>query len=556
MPYTFFGIGHSFLKMLVFCYTAGAQPRQAILLNEVIDLGEIILKLENVTKVYNNGVVANRDITVDFCKGEIHSIVGENGAGKSTLMNMIFGIQSPSEGTITYKGQPVKFASSMDAIKVGIGMVHQHFMLIPDFTVAESIILGSEPKRGIFIDKKKAIAETRELAKKYNFDVDVTQKISKLSVGAKQKVEILKTLYHKAEVIILDEPTSVLTPQETETLFEELIKFRELGHTILFISHKLGEVKQISDRITVVRGGVCCGTYDAANVSIDELTELIIGRQLAESLDSEKKQAEKTGNVLRVDKVDMRTKTKATLDNISFAVKRGEILGIAGVQGNGQEDLIRVITGLNEGRFTGSILLDDVDIAPYSIKKKRKAGLAYIPEDRMANGTAAGASVSDNIISTYFDRPSLNKGPFMDGKAINAEAERLIEQFSIKTKNAKSKINSLSGGNIQKVVVAREYNTNPVFMIADQPTTGIDVGSAEFIHRELIEMRNKGAGILLVSADLDEVMRLSDRILVMFDGKIVAYFSNLKGLSRSDLGYYMLGIKTQTEEELGGAVND
>lgn len=514
------------------------------------------MQLENVTKIFSNGVVANKDISVDFQRGEIHSIVGENGAGKSTLMKILFGIEQPSAGRVLLKGKEVHFNNSLEAIEAGIGMVHQHFMLIPSFTVADSIILGMEPRKSkLFIDKKTAVQKTREIAEKYNFDVDVTKKISELSVGAKQKVEILKTLYRNAEIIILDEPTSVLTPQETETLFEELEKFRQMGHTIIFISHKLNEVKQISDRITIMRNGESKGTFNNADITMDELTERIIGRELISSYDDKKQQVEDSSKVLSVEGMSLSHSGQSILSDISFAVKRGEIFGIAGVQGNGQDELIRAITGLIEPT-SGKVTLDGRDISALSIKQKREAGLAYVPEDRMADGTAGDASLGDNIISTYFDREELNGKLFMNGAKIDAEASRLINEFSIKAESPAQKIKSLSGGNIQKVVVAREYNTRPKCMITEQPTHGIDIGSAEFIHLQLIDMRNHGAGVLLVSADLDEVMGLADRIIVMYGGRIAAYFPSLKGLTRSELGYYMLGVKTQQPKEIGGALND
>ncbi len=522
----------------------------------MVHLENTILQLENVTKVYSNGVVANKDITVDFQRGEIHSIVGENGAGKSTLMKILFGIEAPSAGKVLLRGKEVHFSSSMEAIEAGIGMVHQHFMLIPSFTVADSIILGMEPRKSkLFIDRNAAIQRTREIAEKYNFDVDVTKKISELSVGAKQKVEILKTLYRNAEIIILDEPTSVLTPQETETLFEELEKFRQMGHTILFISHKLNEVKQISDRITIMRNGESKGTFRNDEITMDELTERIIGRELISSYNDKKQPYAKPSNVLRVEGLSLSHGGQRILDDISFAVRRGEIFGIAGVQGNGQDELIRAIAGLIEPT-SGTVTLDGKDVTALSIKQKREAGLAYVPEDRMVDGTAGNASLGDNIISTYFDRADLNGKLFMNGKKIGEEASRLIRQFSIKAESPAQKIKSLSGGNIQKVVVAREYNTHPKCMIAEQPTHGIDIGSAEFIHLQLIDMRNHGAGILLVSADLDEVMGLADRVIVLYGGKISAYFRSIQNLSRNELGYYMLGVKKQLPEEIGGAIND
>ncbi|MDO4566953.1 MAG: ABC transporter ATP-binding protein [Oscillospiraceae bacterium] len=521
----------------------------------MIELNDIILKVENLTKVYHNGVVANKGVSVDFRRGEIHSVVGENGAGKSTLMKIIFGIENASDGKITYKDKEVHFQSSLDAIKAGIGMVHQHFMLIPSMTVAQNIILGAEPtKSRVFIDYKEAVKKTSELAQKYNFDIDVTKKVSELSVGTKQKVEILKTLYRNAEVIILDEPTSVLTPQETESLFEELGKFRQLGHTIIFISHKLGEVKKISDRITVMRSGVSKGTYNNSDLSLEQLTELIIGRDLAQDYDDRKRQTDGK-QVLRVEGLTIKGRSKNKLDGVSFSVRHGEILGIAGVEGNGQPELIKAITGLmpfDEGR----IRLEDTDIGKYSIHDKRRAGLAFIPEDRMTDGAALNATLAENLVATYFDREDINKKLFMDSQKIDETAKGLIEKFSIKAESPAAKAGSLSGGNIQKAVVARESNTRPVCLIAEQPTHGIDIGSAEFVHQQLIEMRNEGAGILLVSADLDEVMSLSDRILVMYGGSVVAYFPSLKGLSRNELGLYMLGVKRQTPEELGGALDE
>ncbi len=519
-------------------------------------MSETILKLEHITKVYHNGTVANRDVSVAFTKGGIHSIVGENGAGKSTLMNIIFGIENASDGTITYKGEEVHFSSSMDAIKAGIGMVHQHFMLIPTLTVAQNIVLGMEPtKNGIFIDYKSAVEKTRALNEKYDFDIDVTKKVSELSVGEKQKVEILKTLYRDAEVIILDEPTSVLTPQETEKLFRELEGLRQEGHTILFISHKLNEVKQISDTITVMRNGESRGTYNNADITLDDLTSLIIGRELVTGYDDKKTEQAESRPILRVENIKKEVDDIPVLKGISFTVKSGEILGIAGVQGNGQDLLIRAITGLTS-MSEGKIFLDGKDITNMSIKKKRASGIAYIPEDRIEDGSALEASISDNIVSTYYDREPYSGKFFIRQKQIDQEADRLIDTFSIKTQSHKAKISSLSGGNIQKVVVAREYNTKPLCMIAEQPTHGIDIGSAEFVHMRLIDMRNAGAAVLLVSADLDEIMSLSDRILVVYDGQIVGYFKDLKGLTREELGYYMLGVKRHTDEELGGALND
>jgi simple sugar transport system ATP-binding protein len=520
-------------------------------------IGDTILKLDKVTKVYPNGTVANRDINMEFEKGEIHSIVGENGAGKSTLMKMIFGIESPSSGTITYKGQEVHFQSSLDAIKAGIGMVHQHFMLINSFSIVDNIILGDEPTSGAFIDRKEATRITQEVSDKYNFELDVTAKVSSLSVAKKQKVEILKTLYRNAELIILDEPTSVLTLLETEKLFVQLRQFKEQGHTILFISHKLEEVKAISDRISVIRNGVSKGTYRNEELTMEQLTNLIIGRDLESDLEQFKTHEDfNNEKAMIVNDLYMERNGKPALNKISFAVKKGEILGIAGVEGNGQLDLIRCITGLEKTAYTGKITICGKDTTGMNIKGRRDLGMAYIPEDRMGDGIAGPLPISDNMISTYYTRDDVNKGMFMDNKAIDRISDELIETFAVKAENNKVSIDSLSGGNIQKVVVAREYNTHPKFMIAEQPTHGIDIGSAEFVHHKLIELRNEGVGILLVSADLNEVMDLSDRIIVLFDGEIAGYFPNARTVTDQQLGMYMLGASHQTEEEIGGALND
>ena len=513
---------------------------------------DFILKLENITKIYPNGTVANKDINIALKKGEIHSIVGENGAGKSTLMKIIFAIEKQSSGKIYYKGNEINFQNSMDAIQNGIGMVHQHFMLIPSFTVAENIVLGDEPTKGAFIDRKEAIRVTQELAKKYNFDIDVTQKVADLTVSAKQKVEILKTLYRNAEVIILDEPTAVLTPQETEQLFEQLIQFKNMGHTIVFISHKLNEVKQISDRISVIRLGESKGTYDAEGVTIEKLTEMIIGRKLEMNYDEYRKPVSNPEMILDVRNLSYKVHGVSKVENINFSIRGGEILGIAGVQGNGQEELIKSITGLIPFQ-EGTVKLCGKEIQGLGIKAKRDAGMSYIPEDRMIDGCAAGASIQDNLISTLYETDKYSGKFFLKGKEIKDSSLELIQRFSVKTNSEKEKVGALSGGNIQKVVVAREWSAEPKLMIAEQPTRGIDVGSANYIHKELIEMRNNGKGILLVSADLNEVLSLSDRLIVMEEGKIVAYFDSLKGVTENELGLYMLGVEHQSEEEIRGA---
>lgn len=511
-----------------------------------------ILKLENISKIYPNGTVANRNINISFNKGEIHSIVGENGAGKSTLMKIIFGIEKQSEGHIFYKGKEVNFQSSMEAIANGIGMVHQHFMLIPSFTVAQNIVLGAEPEKSKgFIDMQKANEETEALAHEYHFDeIKATDLVADLTVSARQKVEILKTLYRKAEVIILDEPTAVLTPQETVQLFDQLRSFREHGHTIIFISHKLNEVKDISDRITVIRNGETKGTFvNDDSITIDKLTQLIIGRKLESSYDHLRKDAGTHDRILDVQHVSCVENGVTKVNDISFCVHAGQILGVAGVEGNGQEELIDAITGMGvkEG---GTIDLCGKPIDDLSIHDKRLAGLSYIPEDRMSDGVAASASIQDNLISTYYEKPEYSGKVFLHENAIRATAQELMKQFAIKAKNEKEKVSQMSGGNIQKVVVAREWKTAPRCMIAEQPTRGIDIGSADYIHHQLIEMRNEGAAVLLVSADLNEDMSVSDSLIILFEGEIVAYFPDLHGISENELGLYMLGTRKQSKEEI------
>jgi len=515
-------------------------------------MGEAILKLEGITKIYPNGTVANKNVNIELNKGEIHSIVGENGAGKSTLMKIIFAIEKQTSGKIYYRGEEINYQSSMDAIENGIGMVHQHFMLIPSFTVAQNIVLGSEPKNAAFINKKAVIEETQALARQYNFDIDVTEKVANLTVSAKQKVEILKTLYRDAEVIILDEPTAVLTPQETDLLFEQLKKFKETGHTIVFISHKLNEVMHISDRITVIRNGETKGTYGVKDVTMDKLTELIIGRKIENSYDDLKKKLEEKELVLDVNNLYHSDHGITKVNNMNFSIRSGEILGIAGVQGNGQEELIRTITGLMRCQ-SGQVKLMGQEIQKLSILGRRSAGLSYIPEDRMIDGCASEASIQDNMISTIYKRNDLSGKVFLKSKNIRDISKQLIERFSVKTQSEKERVSALSGGNIQKVVVAREWSTKPKLMIAEQPTRGIDVGSANYIHQQLIEMRNEGASILLVSADLNEVLSLSDRLIVMYEGEIVAYFDSLKNVTETQLGLYMLGVEKQTQKEIRGA---
>lgn len=511
---------------------------------------EYILELRDIAKVYDNGVVANKKISVGFREGEIHAIVGENGAGKSTLMKIIFGLIKPSSGQMLYKGEEVSFQSPLDSIEIGIGMVHQHFMLVPSFTVLQNIVLGDEPSRFGFINNRKSKIKAKELAKQYNFQLSMDEKVGNLSVGMKQKVEILKLLYKGAKILILDEPTAVLTPQETEQLFVELKKFKESGHTIIFISHKLNEVKEISDRISVIRKGELISTHNTKDVSLESISELMIGRRVEYAYDHIKKEVSDKKVTLKVENVTLTQGKINLLDNINLIAKSGEILGVVGVEGNGQAELVEVLFGYRQPA-TGSIEVLGKSLVNKKIKDIRDtAKVAYIPEDRMRQGIASTASIKENMISSFYDAKEFNHRFFMNHKSIDSFSESKIEEYGVVCQSKDTEIGSLSGGNIQKVVVARECYADPDFLIAEQPTRGVDVGSASFIHERLIELRNNNKALLLFSADLGEALAVSDKIIVMYEGQIVGFFHDLKNLTESELGLYMLGIKRQSKEEI------
>ncbi|QOR35382.1 ABC transporter ATP-binding protein [Clostridium sp. 'deep sea'] len=517
-------------------------------------MSEYILQLKNVTKVYGNGVVANKDVNFALKKGEIHAVVGENGAGKSTLMKILFGMEQPNGGEILLNGQKTVINDSNKAIELGIGMVHQHFMLVPSFTVSENLLLGLEPNKGLFIDLAKSKQISLDLAKKYNFKIDPDLKAEDLTVGMKQKVEILKVLLRGAKIIILDEPTAVLTPQETVELFVQLKKLKEEGHTIIFISHKLKEVKEISDRVTIIRKGQTKGTFKISEVSERKISNLMVGRDVVLSYD---KPSQKTGDVkLRVNNLSfVSNDNKQILKDISFSVKAGQILGIAGVEGNGQTELINMITR-NKAIQSGKVFVNDELINNLDIISLRNKGFSYIPEDRMSLGIAGSASIEENIITNRILANKMAKKVLLKGKQMAAVSNSLIEQYSVLCSSKNQAVNSLSGGNIQKVVVARECSINPQVLIAEQPTRGVDVGSIEFIHHKLLEMRKNNTAILLVSADLNEVMELSDQIIVMYEGEIVAYFEDSKSLTEEKLGMAMLGIERHTPELIRRAYHD
>ena len=516
-------------------------------------MSDYVLELKDIVKIYGNGVAANKNVSFQLKEGEIHAIVGENGAGKSTLMKILFGMEKPTSGEILFKGKKVEIDSSNKAIEMGIGMVHQHFMLVPSFTIAQNMILGMEPVKGFTIDYNRAITMTEELGKMYNLHVDPNMKVKDLSVGMKQKVEILKALLRGAKILILDEPTAVLTPQETEELFIQLKKLKDKGHTIIFISHKLKEVKNICDRVTIIRKGITKGTYNVSEVTQAEISNLMMGRDIVLKYNKSKREAGKPILKIRGLKCN-NIDDKPLLKNIEFTVNKGKILGIAGIEGNGQRELINIITG-EKRNFDGEVLFKDKNIKSMTIHKLRKNGIAYIPEDRMTQGVAAAALIRENLAANRYDLKEMNYGLFMNMKKIIKLADELVSDYDIVCKNPDQKIESLSGGNIQKVVVARECSIEPELLIAEQPTRGVDVGAAEFIHKEIIKLRDRDTAVLLVSADLNEVMELSDSLMVMYEGEIVAYIDDPSLTTEDELGLYMLGIKKQSHEEIGRAVN-
>lgn len=510
---------------------------------------QLAIVMKNITKVYPNGVIANQDVDFSVRKGEIHALMGENGAGKSTLVKMLFGLEQPTSGEIFVNGEKVHLTSPSVAISKGIGMVHQHFMLVPSLTVAENIVLGMVPtKSKAFIDTKKAIEITEEYSKKYNLIVDPTAKVVDIPVGMKQKVEILKALVRGAKILILDEPTAVLTTQETKELFKELIHLKEQGFTLIFISHKLNEIMEITDRMTILRGGKFMGVHETKDTTPEIISRLMVGRDVI--LNVEKDQAQPTDVILKVRNLQyVNDWGKKMLDDVCLSVRKGEILGVAGVEGNGQKELVDVLFNFIKPD-SGTVELNGQSTLNLNQGELRDLHISLVPEDRMLFGIAADASIKENILSDRSDNPKYNKGVLFDMKAIEEDASQLIKDYLIKANSSEQHVGMLSGGNIQKVVVAREFSNNPEFIIADQPTRGIDVGATEFIRKKLVELSRSGIGVLLVSADLNEVMELSDSLIIMSGGKIVAYFEDTEDLSDLEMGRYMLGLAKQEDEQI------
>lgn len=507
-----------------------------------------LVEMQEIVKVYPNGVVANNEVDFSVERGEIHALVGENGAGKSTLMKILYGLERPTGGEILLDGKAVHFHSPDDAIAAGIGMVHQNFMLVPSFTVAENIVLGKEPTHRGLLDAKEAIRITEELSRQYGLKVEPDAVTETVNVGMRQRVEILKTLYRGAQILILDEPTAVLTPQETQDLFKAIHVLVEQGKTVIFITHKLREVKEISDRVTVMRGGKVMGTVPTSEATRESLARMMVGRDVF--LEVNKPPVQRGKKVLTVKDLSYISETgRPMLRGVSFNVYAGEILGVAGVEGNGQTELVEVLTGLRPAA-SGQAYVGERSILNRLPRDVREAGVAHIPEDRLTNGLALTATIDENLIVDRYFQPPYRKGLLIDGKQVTQLGEDMIREFDIRTPNGQLPVASLSGGNMQKVIVAREFSSNPDLLIAAQPTRGIDVGATEFIRDQLVHKRTDGAAVLLVSADLAEVMSLSDRIIVMYEGQVTGVFPKAEEVSEEELGLFMLGIRHQTAEEM------
>ncbi|MDI3094280.1 ABC transporter ATP-binding protein [Priestia megaterium] len=506
---------------------------------------EYVIEMLDIRKEFP-GIVANDNITLQVKKGEIHALLGENGAGKSTLMNVLFGLYQPEKGQIRVNGQEVKITDPNVANDLGIGMVHQHFMLVQNFTVTENIILGNEPTRTGKINIKKAAQDIQELSNQYGLSVDPYAKIQDISVGMQQRVEILKTLYRGADILIFDEPTAALTPQEITELIQIMKKLIQEGKSIILITHKLKEIMSLCDRCTIIRKGVGVGTVNVQETNPDELAALMVGREV--HFKTEKKTATPKEAVLTIKELVVEdSRGVEAVSSLNLSVRAGEIVGIAGVDGNGQTELIEAITGLRKIK-SGSITLKNQELSTLSTRKITESGIGHIPQDRHKHGLVLDYTIGENIgLQTYYQKP-MSKSGILNYKEMYKKAKELIAEYDVRTPSEYTQARSLSGGNQQKAIIAREVDRSPELLIAAQPTRGLDVGAIEFIHKKLIEERDKGRAVLLVSLELDEVINLSDRIAVIYEGKIVDIVDP-KETNEQELGLLMAG---GTREKAGG----
>ncbi len=512
---------------------------------------EYIIEMLNITKEFP-GIIANDNITLRLKKGEIHALLGENGAGKSTLMSVLFGLYQAEKGEIKMNGKPVEINNPNDANALGIGMVHQHFKLVEIFTVLENIILGVEPSKAGFIQKKEAREKVLRLSEKYGLKVNPDALIEKISVGMQQRVEILKMLYRENDILIFDEPTAVLTPQEIDELMEIMRGFAREGKSILFITHKLNEIMSVADRCTVLWKGKYKGTVAIKDTNKEELSRMMVGRDVTFKVD--KKDSTPAKVVLSVRNVTVPSKTHKNnaVKNVSFDVRAGEIVCLAGIDGNGQTEFVSGLTGL-EKLSAGSIKLCDANITKASIRTRSKTGMSHIPEDRHKHGLVLDYTLKENMVLQRYWEPEFQQSGFIKAAAVDSYAEKLIEQYDVRSgQGPETVVRSMSGGNQQKAIVAREMDKRHELLVAVQPTRGLDVGAIEYIHKQLVATRDAGKAVLLVSLELDEVMNVSDRILVMFEGEIVGELDP-KTTTVQELGLYMSGAKRNTVKEIENA---
>ncbi|MRX70655.1 ATP-binding cassette domain-containing protein [Bacillus lacus] len=500
---------------------------------------EYVIEMLNIRKEFP-GIVANDNITLQVKPGEIHALLGENGAGKSTLMNVLFGLYQPERGEIRVKGNPVSITNPNIANDLGIGMVHQHFMLVNTFTVTENIILGNEPQKAGKIDMKHAEKLVKDISEKYGLSVDPSAKIADISVGMQQRVEILKTLYRGAEILIFDEPTAVLTPQEIKELVQIMKTLIKEGKSIILITHKLKEIMEVCDRVTVIRKGAGIGTVNVSETNPNELASLMVGREVL--FTTEKTSANPKENVLNIQGLTVKDARNVTaVNSLNLSVRAGEIVGIAGVDGNGQSELIEAITGLRKIE-SGSISLNGKNIQNLPPRKITESGLGHIPQDRHKHGLVLDFPIGENmVLQTYYQKPNSNRG-VLNFKEIYSKATSLIKEFDVRTPSTSTLARALSGGNQQKAIIGREVDRNPDLLIAAQPTRGLDVGAIEFIHRRLIEQRDQGKAVLLLSFELDEILNVSDRIAVIYEGQIIAVVDP-KETTEQELGLLMAGSR-------------
>jgi len=506
---------------------------------------EHVIEMLNITKEFP-GIKAVDDVSLHLRKQEIHALLGENGAGKSTLMSVLFGLYKPEEGKILVHGKEVNISNPNIANELGIGMVHQHFKLIDDFTVVENIILGYEPMNGVIVDRNAAAKKVKELSEQYQLNVDPQAKIENISVGMQQRVEILKMLYRDNDILIFDEPTAVLTPQEIDELMKIMKKLIDEGKSIILITHKLKEIKMVADRCTVLRRGKCIGTVDVHDTDENTMASMMVGRDV--SFVVEKEKANPSDVVLKVENVTIEHEKKYNVvNNVSFQVRKGEIYGLAGIEGNGQTDLIYGITGLKKLK-SGKIILDNQDITDISIKKRYEVGLAHVPEDRHKHGLVLDFTIEENTVLHNYDKKPFQHSGIIAHDEITKYSDALIKEFDVRCSfGSKTVVRQMSGGNQQKVIIAREISLSPDLLIVVQPTRGLDVGAIEYIHKRIIEERDKGKAILLVSLELDEIMNLSDKIAVMYQGEIMGEVDPEK-TNENELGLMMAGYSQNKED--------